>query len=69
MKKLAVAAVTIIFCACNVSVNENDGNASDTTKLDTILDKIDTTIDKGVDSLKAGFHRITDSDKKDTTKK
>jgi hypothetical protein len=66
MKKCLSAFLLIALFSCNVSVNKEDGDASDTTKLDTIIQKIDTTIDKGVDSLKAGFNRLTD---KDSTKK
>jgi hypothetical protein len=66
MKKYLFGLLIIGSISCNVSVNKEDGDASDTTKLDTIIQKVDTTIDKGVDSLKAGFNRLTD---RDSTKK
>jgi hypothetical protein len=41
------------FVACNASVDkENDG---DDSKLDSVVNKIDTTLDKGWDTAKQNF--------------
>ncbi len=53
MKKILSCVMLFSFLACNVSVDKDEDR--DTTKLDSIINKIDTTAEKGWDTVKENF--------------